>query len=298
MTSASTSKAQHNLAIGAIFEDMLVPASRGVRTKLKVNGRPCFVEHQYDQTLAGDTWQLELTGQNPSRTVYFCEAKQLVGSSDELGKLYGDLGNYALAEIRQAHGIVLSTEEACTADSPGLAATLAQVARITTLPDRYRHDMAGRAWAIYEKRPEVEIGDKRFLELARIQAYTATDDNKEQALRYLLAMYENHHQDGDKEKARAMANLGLLLHKAGQFAEAVECYEGALATVEDSYVSTQLADCFAKLGRWEEAYKLIEHYPETHFNCVEGERNESRYDFVREPYFHPDHSKDDSDSED
>jgi len=269
------------LNIGDIFEDRLIPATEGVKTRRRVNGRICFIQHQYDQTLAGDRWRLKLVGENPRGTVYFAETVELLDAGDGLTELFRSLNiaDYAMKEVRKAQRTVVESERACAPESIGLAGAILEVARDRMLPEQYRRWLAVRAKSIYEK--QIPENDPRLLTVLKVLAHTASDAEKVGAFEAVVIMQD---AIGDSQQARvgALANLGHWLLNQERHSEAVTFFRRARELTGDDFVASQLAVCLAKQGDFEEAYNLIAEFPDTYFSCVEGEWNESRYDILRE----------------
>lgn len=272
-----------DLEIGAIFEDTLVAATEGVKTKRRVNGRICFIQGQYDQSLAGDRWRLKLVGENPRGTVYFAETVDLLEAGDGLTELLRSLSisGYHMKAVRDAHRIVVDSERACAPESIGLAGAMLEVSRKTLLPNEYRRYLAKRTLAIYQK--QLPANDPRMLVVLKVLAHSAPDASKKSAFEAVVILQD---EIGDSKKARASAlgNLAEALFKQEQHDEALVFYRRAYELSEDDYMASQLAVCLAKRGDFEEAYGLIADFPDHFFSCREGEWSDSRYELLYEEH--------------
>ncbi len=271
------------IEIGATFDDMLIPASDGVKTKRRVNGRICFIQNQYDQSLAGDRWKLKLVGENPRGTVYFAEAVELLEAGDGLTELFRSLSisSYDFKAVRDAHRIIVDTEQACTPDSLGMAGSMLEVSRKSALPNQYRRYLAQRTMAMYQK--QLPASDPRMLVALKVLAHTAPDAEKTSAFEAVVILQD---EIGDSKKARASAlgNLAQALFNQERHSEALVFYRRAYELSENAYMASQLAVCLAKQGDFEEAYGLIADFPEQFFSCREGEWSDSRYDILFEEH--------------
>ena len=90
----------------------------GEMATTRLNGRVAFSDHE--RGLIGDTWLVEVSGENPRQTVYFLTPIRLIKSADGLEKIIGTVKPYEVAAIRTAHALVTASEEACAPDSVGL----------------------------------------------------------------------------------------------------------------------------------------------------------------------------------
>jgi hypothetical protein len=285
--SASTqlvaSERLNGLEIGDTFEDMLMPAREGVKTQRRVNGRICFIRDQYDDSLAGDRWRLKLVGENPRGTVYFAEAVELLDAGDGFTELFRSLSisSYSFQSVREAHRLIVDSEQACTPDSVGLAGAMLEVARKTGLPDEYRRYLAQRVMTIYQK--QLPANDPRMLAVLKVLAHTAADEEKESAFEAVVILQD---QIGDSKESRASAlgNLAEAIFKQERHSEALVFYRRAYELSENDYMASQLAVCLAKQGDFEAAYRLIADFPDWFFSCREGEWSESRYDVLFEEH--------------
>lgn len=67
-----------NVAQSAIFTAKFVAANRGVQTEQRVNGRRAFPDRSGAQPKQGESWNVQVVGENPQRTVHFVKCIDLV----------------------------------------------------------------------------------------------------------------------------------------------------------------------------------------------------------------------------
>jgi len=283
ITAGATSDANNleGLHLGDTFEARLVPAREDeLETEVLVNGRRCFIQNFCQAATAGECWSLELVDESQSGTVYEAKPVELVEAGNGLTEIYKLGSTYDTGKVRKAHQLVMDSEAACHPDSIGLAGAILEVARDKNLPAEYRYFLATRVRGIYIG--VLPFTDSRWLPLATVLAYSAPAAAREEAFRFLI-FTQKYVIDTKAARASALGNLARILHRQKRYADAAYFYRRARKMLQDDFIASQLADCLAHLGQFEEAYKLIAHMPDALFGLLEGEWDDHRDDVLDEP---------------
>ncbi|MBS1996901.1 MAG: hypothetical protein JSS86_11345 [Cyanobacteria bacterium SZAS LIN-2] len=71
-----------NANIGDELDVTIIKAHRGVQTQERVNARRVFISGELDFARPGNRCRVKITGENPTRTVYFCKVLRLIKVGD------------------------------------------------------------------------------------------------------------------------------------------------------------------------------------------------------------------------
>lgn len=270
-----------DLKSGDFFEDLLVVVDGRVQTQRLVNGLPCnILGFGSLEPFIGDVWRLRYINESTQSAACNAELHSIVTAADGLTELYQSVNINSIAHLKRAQRLIDEAEQNYCPDSIELALAIFDLAFITSLPGAYRYNLARRILPVCAKK--LDASDRRILSLRKAMAFTAPENEKEARFLEVLAS-QDLMGDAVEQRACILGNLGNLSIKKGNWQEGEEALRRALAFHQDAFLQWRLAECLAKLGRFEEAYNLLSDFPGWHFAVIEGEYGEARDQILREP---------------